>query len=107
MTDQQQKAPYAETPGDPVTAEAHRAAVQKEYTQFIALGPIDHDGARAYNTGDAVPAANVERWGYLDRGLVAKRGTKAGAAVADSLAATVGDAVSAENARRALDRDSE
>jgi hypothetical protein len=66
----------AEVPGDPVTAEQLREAQVKEYGQYVALGPIDHDGARAYNAGDPVPTSNVDRWDYHGRGLVAKRGTK-------------------------------
>lgn len=61
----------------PRTAEEQRRAVEKEYSEYVAIQDITHDGARAYNVGDAVPAANVERWGYLDLGLVARRTTKA------------------------------
>jgi len=43
----------------------------------VALAPIDHGGARAYNPGDFVPADNVKEHGYDKAGLVAKRGSKA------------------------------
>ena len=68
----------AETLDDtaPRTAEEHRRAIQDEYGEYVAVAAITHDGARAYNIGDAVPKANVERWGYLDAGLVARRTTK-------------------------------
>jgi hypothetical protein len=98
MTEKQQASaqeapaqPYAESPADPVTAEARREEVRKEYSTYLALGPIDHDGVRAYNTGDAVPASNAERWGYLERGLVAKRTTKAGEATVEVLRAAAGE----------------
>lgn len=59
-----------EITADPTTAEQQRAAVREEYGQYVAIQPIDHDGVRAYNTGDPVPAANVVRWKYLEQGLV-------------------------------------
>jgi hypothetical protein len=69
----------------PRTAEEQRQAINKEYGEFVALAAITHDGALAYNVGDAVPAANVEAWGYLELGLVARRTTKAAAeAIVDS-----------------------
>lgn len=67
------------TPG-PRTAEEQRAAIEKEYG-FVATAAITHDGALAYNVGDLVPAANVKRWNYDGLGLVARRTTKAAAAV--------------------------
>lgn len=63
----------------PRTAEEHRRAIEEEYGEFVAVAAITHDGARAYNIGDVVPKANVERWGYLDAGLVARRTTKVAA----------------------------
>jgi hypothetical protein len=48
-------------------------------TDYIALQPIDHGGARAYAAGDPVPAANVEALGYSDE-QVAERGSDAGQA---------------------------
>jgi hypothetical protein len=44
--------------------------------EFVALQQIDHNGVRAYNPGDLVPAANVEAHGYTSE-QVAKRSSKA------------------------------
>lgn len=59
------------------TFEEHRKALAAEYGEFVAIAPIDHDGARAYNPGDPVPSTNVAKYGYDGDGLVAKRTTKA------------------------------
>lgn len=59
------------------TVRAYREAVAHEYGQFVAIEPIDFGNARAYNVGDPVPASNVAAYGYLERGVVAKVGTKA------------------------------
>lgn len=73
--------------GAPVSsAEEHIEAVAGEYGEFVAVAPIDHDGVRAYNVGDPVPKSNVDRWGYLDRKLVARSSTVAGRAALDSAA---------------------
>ena len=62
----------------PVSAvEEYRAAAAQEYGQYVAVEAIDFDGARAYNVGDPVPVTNVEAYHYVERGLVAKVGTKA------------------------------
>lgn len=45
--------------------------------EYVATQAIHHGGARAYNPGDPVPAANVKLHGYDKDGLVAKVGTKA------------------------------
>jgi hypothetical protein len=66
---------YLAPEGDAVAQ--HRAKVTHEYGQFVAVAPIDFGNARAYNVGDPVPASNVSAYGYLERGLVAKVGTKA------------------------------
>ena len=71
----------------PRTAEEHRKAINDEYGEFVAIAAITHDGARAYNIGDAVPRENVERWDYLGLGLVARRTTKAAAAATGSSSA--------------------
>jgi hypothetical protein len=108
MTEQKQAAeapaPYAETPADPVTAEQRREEQAKEYGTWVALGPIDHDGARAYNTGDPVPAENVKRWKYDERGLVGRRSTKAAQAVDAALKSTVGSDVQDDVAAALLTR---
>lgn len=63
------------------TVRAYREAVVSEYSQFVAVEAIDFGNARAYNVGDPVPASNVAAYGYLERGVVAKVGTKAAEAV--------------------------
>jgi hypothetical protein len=59
------------------SVEEFRKALQDEYGTFVAISPIDHDGARAYNPGDPVPVSNVTEYKYDEQGLVAKRTTKA------------------------------
>lgn len=41
------------------------AAQRREYTQYVAAAPIDIGAARAYNTGDPIPASNVDSKGRL------------------------------------------
>lgn len=43
-----------------------------EYGTWVAVSPIDHNGARAYNIGDPVPVSNVKAYGYDTAKLVAK-----------------------------------
>lgn len=38
--------------------------------QYVAVVPIVHNGVRAYNVGYPVPVSNVEKYGYLEQGLV-------------------------------------
>lgn len=66
----------AVAPG-PRTAEEQREAIRAEYGQYVAVAAITHDNALAYNVGDAVPAANVEEWGYEGLGLVRRVGDPA------------------------------
>ena len=61
----------------PMTAEQYREAQVAEYGQFVAVSPIDINGARAFNPGDPVPASHVERGVVLSE-QVAKTSTKAG-----------------------------
>lgn len=58
---------------------------------FIALEPLFIGTARAHNTGDVVPAENVERHGWEDQ--VAREGTQAaeGAQPFDPTGKTVAD----------------
>lgn len=42
------------------TAEDAAQAIRDEYGTYVALGPIDIGGARAFNKGDAVPVSHVE-----------------------------------------------
>lgn len=44
--------------------------------EYVALRPIDHNGVRAYNAGDRVPAANVERHRYKVGEQVARADSK-------------------------------
>ena len=44
-----------------------------EWSQYVAVAPIHHGAALAYNTGDPVPAANVTLHGYDKVGLVARK----------------------------------
>lgn len=60
----------------PETAEDLRAAQVEEWGQYVATGPIDIGGVRAFNTGDPVPADHVKR-GVVDKAQVAKTNTKA------------------------------
>lgn len=66
----------------PRTIEELREAQRKEYGTYIAAEPINIDGVRAFNLGDPVPVGHVER-GVVRLDQVAKRATKAGAAIQD------------------------
>jgi hypothetical protein len=57
-----------------LTLEQVETERQREYGQYVAVGPINHNGVRAYNKGDPVPASNVAKHGYLDDGLVIRTG---------------------------------
>ncbi len=57
------------------TVEDFAAAQAAEYAIYRAVVPIYHDGARAFNPGDPVPASNVEEHGYLASGFVVEAGT--------------------------------
>lgn len=72
----------------PQTAEEAIAANLKEYSQFVAAEPIHFGAALGYNPGDAVPADNVKRHGYLESGQVVKVGSKAHADLRESLGLT-------------------
>jgi hypothetical protein len=50
--------------------EAERAEIL-EWTQYVAREPIDIDGVRAFNPGDAVPTSHVDR-GVVDLSKVEK-----------------------------------
>jgi hypothetical protein len=52
----------------PATAAELREAQRAEYGTYVAVVPIDINGARAFNPGDAVPNSHVER------GVVARAG---------------------------------
>lgn len=63
-------------PDQPRTLQEQLDAVSKEYGQYVAVAPIDIDGARAFNVGHAVPASHVKN-GLVPEDSVAKVGTKA------------------------------
>lgn len=61
-------------------ADAHADAIAKEYSQYVAVEPINVGSARAFNVGDPVPTSHVES-GVVPTSAVAKTNTKAAAAV--------------------------
>lgn len=61
----------------PLTAEQQAQAIRDEYAVYVAIVPIDINGARAFNEGDAVPVGHVDRGVVLSE-QVAKVTTKAG-----------------------------
>jgi hypothetical protein len=68
---------------DPFAAARELEAAQaKEYGTYVAAGPIDVLGVRAFNTGDPVPVGHVER-GVVAQSQVVKVGTKAAAALTE------------------------
>lgn len=72
MADSKHPAPTA-TPDEVAD---RRKVAETEWGTYVALCPIGHNGALAYNAGDPVPVSNVERHGYLEQGLVGKVGNK-------------------------------
>ncbi len=68
------------TPAAPATVEELREAQALEFGKFVAKGPIDINGARAFNAGDPVPVSHVER-GVVSKGDVVGATTKAASAV--------------------------
>lgn len=66
----------------PESAEEHREAQAREYSQYTAVAVIEIGGARAFNIGDPVPASHVER-GVVPADSVAKSTTKAAAAATE------------------------
>lgn len=69
----------------PMSREAYDKTLRDDYSVYVALVPIDIDGARAFNPGHAVPASHVAR-GLVDASMVAKVGSK----VAEKAAAAAG-----------------
>lgn len=65
----------------PLTAVQLREALGVEYGTYVAVGPININGARAFNEGDPVPASHVER-GVVEPDQVKKTSTAAGRAAA-------------------------
>lgn len=65
----------------PQTLDELEAEQQRIYGQYVAVAPIDLEGGRAFNPGDAVPIDHVDR-GLVRPDQVAKLTTKAGRAAA-------------------------
>lgn len=61
----------------PATAEELREAQRAEYGVYVATQPIDINGVRAFNEGDAVPVSHVDNK-VVRVDQVAKVTTKAG-----------------------------
>lgn len=61
-------------------ADELEAAQEAEWSEYIAVERINIGGARAFNPGDPVPKSHVTR-GVVDKTQVARRDTKAAAAV--------------------------
>lgn len=61
----------------PQTVEEREAEQARFYGQYVAVAPIDIEGARAFNPGDPVGVDHVER-GVVRPDQVAKTSTKAG-----------------------------
>ena len=61
----------------PATAEELREAQRKEYGTWVAVVPIDINGARAFNPGDPVPVSHVDG-NVVTKDQVAGVATKAG-----------------------------
>lgn len=75
----------------PMSRDDYEKALTKEYGTYVALFPIDIDGARAFNPGHAVPESHVTR-GLVDASLVAKVGTKAAEKAADAVGVSLSPA---------------
>lgn len=61
----------------PATAAEYAAALAAEYGTYVATVPIEINGGRAFNPGDAVPVSHVDG-GVVRADQVAKVTTKAG-----------------------------
>ena len=66
---------------EPTTVDELRKAQQAEWGTYVALGPIDINGTRAFNAGDPVPVGHVTA-GVVGTDQVAKTTSKAAQAVA-------------------------
>ena len=54
-----------------MTAADAATAIAAEYGTYVAAGPINIDGVRAFNEGDPVPVSHVDR-GVVSAGQVRK-----------------------------------
>lgn len=64
---------------DITTAAQYREALGAEWGVYVASGPIDINGARAFNAGDPVPVSHVDG-NVVEAHQVAKVSTQAGRA---------------------------
>jgi hypothetical protein len=64
-------------PSPPSTVDDLRKAREAEWGVYVALGPIDIGGCRAFNAGDPVPVSHVAGH-VVGEDQVAKTTTKAG-----------------------------
>lgn len=85
LTDEVRRALELQASGKPADVVAAEQAQIDEWSEWVAVQPIDYGGVRALNIGDAVPKANVEKYKYDELGWVAKRSTKAGKAAVASV----------------------
>ena len=76
-------------PDAPMTAAQYREVLGEEYGQYVAVVPININGARAFNAGDPVPASHVER-GVVEPDQVSKPTNKAGQQAVASTTKTEG-----------------
>lgn len=68
---------------DTITAAQYAEALGTEWGTYVAVGPIDINGVRAFNAGDPVPVSHVEREDAPVRAdQVSKVSTKSGRAAA-------------------------
>ncbi len=68
------------------TAEEYQERLDREWSTYVAISYIQHDGVLVAKPGDAIPITNVEQHGYVEAGLVAKTSTKAGKAATEKSA---------------------
>ena len=71
------------------TAAQYAEALGAEYGTYVATGPIEINGVRAFNEGDPVPVSHVDR-GVVRDDQVAKVTTKSGRAAAGITAESKG-----------------
>ena len=64
------------------TVEDYLKEQKAEWDVYVATQPIDVNGARAFNPGDAVPASHVDR-GVVSKDAVARKDTKAAKAATE------------------------
>lgn len=81
------------TSPDPLTG--YTKEQHDEWFTWVAATEINVGNARAYNTGDPVPASNVQAHGYDTAGLVVKRTSAAGKTILNVTGKATADEVHA------------